>query len=426
MRYAEAVRFLYALQPRGVQLGLSRVELALSLRGHPERALPAVLVAGTNGKGSVASMLASVLRAAGYRTGLYTSPHLHRMTERFRVDEKPVGQRDFARRVSEFAPFLADPCTPQLTFFEACTLLAFEIFRDARCDVCVLEVGLGGRLDATNVVTPLVSVISGIALDHEDRLGGTLAAIAREKAGIIKQRVPVVVGTCDPSARRVIATRARKQGAALLRVGREVRVSEAAGACDVLVQGRAYANLALPLAGAHQLGNLACAVAALDVLGRRGFPIPAGALCRGIARTRWPARLELVPGAPQVLLDAAHNPQACQSLALYLKALGSAYGKRVLVFGAMRDKDHEAMLGVLTPVVDELVFSTPDTPRAEPAQALCEAYGGIAVDSPRRALSRARRLAGKRGLVIVAGSIFLVAPVRAELLGLGMDATIAM
>jgi len=426
VHYAEATRFLYALAPRGVMLGLSRVEDALALRGHPERKVPAVLIAGTNGKGSVASMIESVLRADGYRTGLYTSPHLHRMTERFRIDGKPVGQRDFAARVTNLAPFFEHPSTPALTFFEACTLLAFEIFRDARCDIMVLEVGLGGRLDATNVVTPLVSAITGIALDHQDRLGSTIAKIAREKAGIINASVPVVVGARDSAALRVIHATAKRRGAPLLRVGREISVSSADDKCDVEVAGRAYRGLTLALAGSHQRDNLACAVAVIDRLEGQGLPVSERALRRGIARTRWPGRLELLPGKPDVLFDAAHNPEACEKLAQHLATMAAKYRRRVLLFGVMRDKDHATMLATLRPHVNDLVFATPDTPRAESAGRLRELYQGLALEDPSRAFSRAKKLAGARGLVIVAGSIFLLAKIRAEVLGLGMDPTIAM
>ncbi len=426
LSYASATGYLYALAPRGVQLGLSRVERALALRGHPQRKVPAILVAGTNGKGSVAAILASVLRAQGYRTGLYTSPHLHRMTERFRVNGKPIAQREFARRVSELAPFLERKTTPQLTFFEACTLLAFEIFRDAECDVVVLEVGLGGRLDATNVVKPLVSVITGIALDHQDRLGSTISGIAREKAGIIHPCVPVITGARDASALRVIAGIASKRKAALWRIDRDFSCVDTEDGYSVQLPGRTYTKLRLPLAGVHQRDNLACAVAAIDTLTRGGFAVSERALRQGIARTRWPGRLELLPGAPAVLLDAAHNPQACLALAQHLTVLAAKFERKVLVFGAMRDKDYALMLGALLPAVDEVVFATPDTPRAESAQHLLALYGGVAMESPLRALACAQKLAGKRGLVIVAGSIFLIAPIRAQILGLGMDKTIAM
>jgi len=426
VRYAEATRFLYGLAPRGVQLGLSRMERALRLRGEPQRAVKAVIVAGTNGKGSVASMLASVLRASGLRVGLYTSPHLHRMTERFSVDGKAISQRELARRVTELAPFLTDRKTPELTFFEACTLLAFEHFRDAGCDINVLEVGLGGRLDATNVVTPLVGVITAIGLDHQDRLGATKAEIAREKAGIIKRSVPIVVGTRDSEALAAIADIARKRRARLLCIERDFSVAAAEAGLSVTVHGHHYDGLPLALVGAHQADNLACAVAAVHQLRQAGFTITEPALRRGLRNTRWPGRLELLSGRPALLLDAAHNPEACAQLAAYLKVLPGTYTRRVLLFGVMRDKDHAQMMRQLLPVVDAVVFATPDTPRAESAEHLAARYGGAAVGDPTRALALAEKLAGRRGLVVAAGSIFLMARARAARLGLGMDPTIAM
>jgi dihydrofolate synthase/folylpolyglutamate synthase len=425
MNYADATRFLYSLAPRGISLGLDRVEQALAQRGHPERACPAIVVAGTNGKGSVAAMLAACLRASGLCVGLYTSPHLHRMVERFQVDGRAVSERALANKVGELAPWLTAESTPPLTFFEACTVLAFELFRDARCDVMVLEVGLGGRLDATNVVKPLVGVITGIAMDHADRLGPTLAHIAREKAGIIKRGVPVVVGAREPAALRVIKARAARLQAPCLHIDRDFAGELEGERAAVRVRQARHERLRLPLRGAHQADNLACAVAALSLLAERGLIADLPRALRGLSRVRWPGRLELLPGKPDVLLDAAHNPEASERLAAELARLAPAYTKRVLVFGVLSDKDHRAMLAPLRRQVDEVVFTTPPTPRARPARELA-GRSGRAVDEPLAALRAARRLAGRRGLVVVAGSIFVMAQVRAHLLGEKSDPPIAM
>ncbi|MFT3923520.1 MAG: folylpolyglutamate synthase/dihydrofolate synthase family protein [Myxococcales bacterium] len=424
--YTEATRYLYALAPRGVQLGLERMERALAQRGHPERAFRSLLVAGTNGKGSVAAMLAATLRASGLKVGLYTSPHLHRMVERFRVGGRPISERELARRVSALAPWLEHPDTPPLTFFEVCTLIAFELFRDQRCDVVVLEVGLGGRLDATNVVTPEVSVITCIAMDHADRLGSSIAKIAGEKAGIIKAKVPLVSAVRDPAALRVIRARARSKGAPLFQIGRDFEAQRGPRGYAVRVGDNELESVALPLAGDYQADNLACALAALDVLRRRGFALPEAALRRGLRAVRWPGRLELIAGAPSVLLDAAHNPDAARALADHLRSLRERYARVVLLFGVLADKDHQAMLELLLPQVDKVVFATPGTQRALPARELSARWGGLAVQDPLRALGRARRLAGKRGLVVAAGSIFLMSAVRAQLLNEPFDPPIAM
>jgi dihydrofolate synthase/folylpolyglutamate synthase len=437
VKYPEATRYLYALAPRGVKLGLARMEEVLAQRGHPERTYPSIVVAGTNGKGSVSAMLASVLRASGLRVGLFTSPHLHRLVERFQIDGRPVSQREFARRVTELAPFLERTSTPPLTFFEVCTLLAFELFRDAGCEVAVLEVGLGGRLDSTNVVTPQVSVITRIAMDHADQLGSTLGQIAREKAGIIKPGVPVIVGVREPEALAVITRRARAAKAPLRRIDRDFSARREPAGFAVRLGERQLERLRLPLAGDYQRDNLACAVAALASLSERGFPgfrrAPRGAsldlkaLRRGLRRVRWPGRLELLPGSPAVLLDAAHNPDACEALVEHLRAIRPGYRKLVLLFGVLADKEYERMLELLLPAVEACVFATPGSARALPAERLGALFpGSVVVADPLRALARARKLAGARGLVVVAGSIFLMARVRASLLGKSSDPPIAL
>lgn len=425
MNYRECIAYLYALESRGISPGLSRVHEALSLRGDPQRAYPSILVAGTNGKGSVASSLASVLTAAGHKVGLFTSPHLHRLVERFVIGGKPVSERALTRQVNALRAFVESEGTPPLTFFELCTLLAFELFCVARCDVVVLEVGLGGRLDATNVVTPLVSVITSIALDHTDRLGPTLAHVAREKAGIIKPGVPVVVGTREPSALRTIRARARRVGAPLFAIDHQFEVEASGEQVAVVVGERRLDRLRTPLLGAYQADNLACTVAALSLLPAR-LAVPERALRRGLARVRWPGRLELLAGAPDVLCDAAHNPHAAQALAEYLARIRADYTRAVLLFGAMRDKDHALMLDLLRPHVDALIFARAHTPRAESAEVLAKRYGGEAIERVPGALARARKLAGRRGLVIACGSIFLMAEVRARVLGVRADPTIAL
>jgi dihydrofolate synthase/folylpolyglutamate synthase len=409
MRYVDAARLLYGLAPRGVQLGLGRMRKALSLRGDPQRAYPCIIVAGTNGKGSVSAMLSSILRASGLRVGLYTSPHLHRMVERFRIDDKPIAMRAFAERVSELAPWLTARGTPELTFFEACTLLAFEIFRDAEVDVAVLEVGLGGRLDATNVVDPILSVITHIALDHQDRLGDSIEQIAAEKAGIIKRGVPVVLAPQGAEAHEVIEHVAKSRRAPLVPVP-----------CD------GGDVLGSALSGAFQQDNVRTVQAAVESLRVQGFAIADKAVERGLQNVRWPGRLELIAGAPSVLLDAAHNPDACMQLSRHLGTLRERFPKRVLVFGALADKPIAMMLALLRPHVQHVMLTTAGSPRAIAATDLERRFGGSAVNDPIAALRKAQKLAGKRGLVVVAGSIFVMAPLRAHLLGLSADPPIAM
>jgi dihydrofolate synthase / folylpolyglutamate synthase len=425
MNYRECIGYLYKLESRGISPGLARMQQALALRGHPERASPTILVAGTNGKGSVATTMAAVLQASGQRVGLYTSPHLHRLVERFRIAGRPVSQRALTREVNALRTFAERDDAPPLTFFELCTLLAFELFRAARCDVVVLEVGLGGRLDATNVVTPEVSVITSIALDHTELLGPTLRHVAREKAGILKPGVPVVVGERGAVARRVIAAQADRVGSPLLAIGQAFDVEPHGARLTVRVGARTLPALRAPLAGAYQADNLGCAVTALLQL-RGRLAIDERALRRGLTRVRWPGRLELLPGAPDVLCDAAHNPHAAAALAAHLAGLAARYPRRVLLFGAMRDKDHGAMLDLLRPHVCATIFAAAHTRRAESAHVLAARHGGEGFDSVRAALARARKLAGRRGLVVACGSIFLMSEVRARVLGVRADPVIAL
>jgi dihydrofolate synthase/folylpolyglutamate synthase len=425
VRYEQAIEYLYALAPRGMSLGLRPIRRALALRGNPERGFLAVHVAGTNGKGSVSAMIASVLSASGLRVGLFTSPHLHRLGERFRIDGRPMPTRELARRTGDLCNFLEQAGTPKLTFFEVCTLLAFEWFRDARCDVAVIEAGIGGRLDSTNVVTPAVSVITSVALDHQDKLGTTLRAIAREKAGIIKAGVPVVTAVSDRGAASVIARRAARLAAPLVlasraeaRPGRRLRHA-------VSWRERAL-SVRIPLAGDYQAQNLGCAVAALAVLEKRGMPITEASLSRGLARVRWPGRLELLKGAPDVLCDAAHNPAAARALSDHVATLAAGYTRKVLLFGVLRDKDYEEMLALLMPHFDACVFATPASPRALLSTDLRARFGGAAFNSVDIALKHAQKRATPRGLVVAAGSIFLMSAVRALVLGLREDPKIAL
>jgi dihydrofolate synthase/folylpolyglutamate synthase len=434
-RYQRALARLYALQSRGIRLGATRMESALALRGHPERGQLFIHVGGTNGKGSVSAVIAQCLRAAGLRTGLFTSPHLHRYVERVRIDGKPIGQREATARIEDLLETFSKPGAPDTTFFELTTLLAIEAFRDHRCDVVVLEVGLGGRLDATNAVKTAVSVITRVARDHTQVLGETLAEIAGEKAGILRRGVPAVIGVRDASALRVIEAQARRVKAPLYRIDRDFGASRAAdGRLDAQAFGHALRGLKLGLLGEHQLENVACAVAALRLFdkrfAKRGLGVPEAALRRGLATVRWPARLEYLkarPGRPTVLLDAAHNQDGADALARHLRSHPTRGGKRVLVFGALADKEYGSMLRSLASQCDELIVCEPNISRAAPLSRLVRvARRAKRAGSTAAALRAAHRLAGARGEIVVAGSIFLVAEARALLLGVRTDPPIRM
>lgn len=412
-----ALEWLYGHAPRGIDLGLDRMHEALAHRGDPHRALRVIHVAGTNGKGSVSATLESVIRRAGYRTGLYTSPHLHRFVERVRIDGTSLGEDAMTALIEGQR---ADDGLPALSFFERATLLAFEAFRDSGVDVAVVEVGLGGRLDATNVVAPIMTVITHVAMDHESYLGDTLALVAREKAGILKPHVPAITSTRG-EARAVIAEVASGVHAPLAAIDTDFALGED-DAFEGL--GARITQVRPTLAGAHQRDNLAAAIATLVGLRALGFALDDDTIRAGVADVRWPGRLERIEGAPELVLDAAHNPNGCEALAAHLRTLPKK--RTALLFGAMRDKATPAMLAALDDVVDARVFVAPTMTRAESPAALARIRAGEACASIDEGLERARALAGPHGRVVVAGSIFVLAHVRAAALGIESDPPIGL
>jgi dihydrofolate synthase/folylpolyglutamate synthase len=395
-------RYLEALSPLSMRFGLDRVARALDALGHPERAAPALHVAGTNGKGSTCAMAAAALRAAGLRTGLYTSPHLQAFNERIQVAGAPLDDAALARAVA--AVRAACPWhesggpEDRLTYFELATLAAFVHFAEARVDVMVVEVGLGGRLDATNALTPAVTAVARIGLDHTRLLGGTLEAVAREKAGIFKPGVPAVLHAVQPpGVLEVLQAEARRRGAPW----------------QVAPPGWPGP---LALAGPHQQGNAGLAVAALRALRRAGVPVDEPAIAVGLATATWPGRLERVGG---VLLDGAHNPDGAAALAAALAVLHPGRPAE-LVFGVLEDKDHAGMLEALAGVARRFHLVAPASARARPpAEVEVQARRlGLEADlhaGVGEALSCARAAARDGAPVVVAGSLYLVGEARAQL-----------
>jgi len=405
---------LYARVPLGMRLGLEPMRAACARAGHPERTFECVHVAGTNGKGSVSALIASAARAAGVRTGLYTSPHLSRFAERFMIDGAPLTDDTFVEVLDEALTVGHD-----LSFFETATFAAFLAFRYAKIELAVLEVGLGGRLDATNVIPPpRLSVITRIALDHEDRLGATIAEIAGEKAGIAKASAPLLLGSLVPEAEATIQRIAREVGAPVSRLD------------DAPEAKRAVADLpALP--GAYQRENAALAWLACRMLGlERGC-------ARGFAEARWPGRFEwLATAEGLVLLDAAHNPDGAEALVRAIRedervgAEGpSLRGRpRALVFGALADKRYaETLLTIAPELPDDARFYTEPRGRlpASPAE-LASIAKGVPCTDLDDALARARARVGPDGVVIVCGSLYLVGAARTRILGLPADPPVAL
>jgi len=404
----DPLTYLFSLEQFGIKFGLDNISAIVARLGHPERTFRSIHIAGTNGKGSVTAMVDAALSAAGHRSARYTSPHLVDLTERFVIGGRPVDHAALVATVADVRAAI-DALTQegvlavQPTFFEVTTAVAFEMFRRAQVEVAVFEVGMGGRLDATNVLSPTVTAITTIAFDHQRYLGSTLREIALEKAGIIKPGVPVVVGDLPDDALRAIEEVARARGAALL----------AAPAEDL-------ADTPVGLEGAHQRANAAVAVAVLKALDARGIRVPRAAIEAGLAHPGWPGRLDLrrLPDGREALLDAAHNPAGAAALASYLSGLPRDEPSRArppLVFAAMRDKDVAGMFTALLPVVGRIVVTRASTARSESPDELAAIVRRLAPDrdvvvepSPAHALDQAWRAAPR---IVVAGSIFLLGDV---------------
>lgn len=416
----EALAFLAKLNPSGIKLGLERVREALAALGHPELRQPALHVAGTNGKGSTCAFTATALQAAGHRVGLYTSPHLVRVNERIRVDGADISDEDFGRAILEVLERYPSALSEPMTYFEFGTVVALWHFARVGVGVAVLETGLGGRLDATTAASPVVTAITPVSFDHMEYLGHTLAAIAGEKAGILKPGVPCVVARQEPEALEAIVRKAGEVAAPLWVEGRDF-AGELRPDGTLSYRGPSWSldGLTVALRGPHQQQNAAVALACLEALHARGIPVPLEAARTGLATARWPGRLEEVGGSPPILLDGAHNPAGVEVLLASLRALYP--GRRVhLVFGVVADKDREPMMRALFPQCTSVQLTPLDTPRSlapeaylDEARSLCaDAAAWSDLDS---ALAAARRRAGPDDVVLCTGSLFLVGGVKARL-----------
>jgi dihydrofolate synthase/folylpolyglutamate synthase len=423
MTPSECRDYLDHLQHFGIKLGLENITALCAALGDPQDRFPSVHVAGTNGKGSVAAMLAGMLRANGLKTGLYTSPHLARIEERIRVDGRTIPPRRFRARLTALKAVIDRAMAEgrlvyHPTYFEVVTALAFVEFAARRVDVAVLEVGLGGRFDATNVVRPLVSVITTIAKDHEKHLGTTLDRIAFEKAGIVKPGVPVVCGVRGGAARRVIRRIARERRAPLTEVfgpGRPLETRRTLVGYRFGYKGDGGRYAFTPgLAGRHQGANAATAIAAAEVLSHVWKPLDKARILEAVRETRWEGRLETVRTRPLVLLDGAHNPEGAEALAAHIRDV--IRRRVVLVFAAMKDKDLRAMTRSLFPVASKVVLTrVPYKRSADPEELLAAAppFEGPVLLEPdtRRAVELGLSLSGGRAPVVIAGSLFLVGEV---------------
>jgi dihydrofolate synthase / folylpolyglutamate synthase len=435
MNYEGTVRYLLSLgrelaaptQADATKFNLENITVLMKRLGRPDRAYPLVHIAGTNGKGSTAAFLERILREAGFRTGMNTSPHLERINERFRVAGEEISDEllaeTFTRVQAIIEELLADgKLRAHPTYFECVTALAFEVFAEESVDFGVIEVGLGGRLDATNIVTPVVSVITQIDFDHENFLGHSLREIAREKAGILKNGVPAVTAAQQPEVREILLARARELDCRLMETSEVFRV-EKRDVVDGCVRAKVIEittgsnfQLALRLPGRFQLWNALNALGAARLLQERGYKISDEDIQRGIAAAQWPGRLERLQLRPDVYLDGAHNPGAARELVRFLEDHYCAR-KVYLIFGAMRDKAVDEITGMLFPHVSEVFFTEPRTSRAISAARLAELAGHHAgrysvYAEAEQALEAALAKARQEDAIFITGSLYLVGQLR--------------
>lgn len=412
--YQETVKFLYGLERFGILLGLENIALLLESMGNPQLSFPVVHVTGSNGKGSTSAFVTGILREAGLSTALYTSPHLNDFRERIRLNGSMVSKEaliDSTRRVRE----LYDP--ERTTFFEFTTAVAFDCIARARPDMAVIEVGLGGRLDATNTTHPNVTVITDISREHEDYLGTGIASVAREKAGIIKKGVPLVTAAARKEARAVILEVAERACSPVREFGRHFKgIRTGRDTFDYRSDTLTLQRVSPPMPGAYQLRNASVAIAVVEELIAQGYPIPEDTIRNGIEKTRFPGRFEMVRREPDVIIDGAHTPEGMRLLKSALLRLYPG-ARPLLLLGLLRDKNYEALVRIIAPIAKEVVCVRPQGDRAldpEVLAALVRDVGIPARTAPgiREGFASLLLEASRKDVLVAAGSLYMIGPVR--------------
>ena len=423
MSYEGTIAYLYSLQKYGMKFGLDNISRLLSALKNPQESFRSIHVAGTNGKGSTSAMIESLLRTAGVTTGLFTSPHLVSFTERIQVNGKEISEAEVVRLADEVRRAAENIPGFLPTFFEVTTAIAFLYFRKMHVAWAVIEVGMGGRLDATNILTPEASVITAIDIDHSDFLGSTLREIAGEKAGIIKQGMPVITALQHPDAAEVLELRAQKCGSELIAYGKDfsadITADELVGIRINYHGAREYRDLSLRLAGRHQAQNAALAIKTIEAIMKK-YPEMNCDIRLGLADARWPGRLEFVKDHPPVLIDGAHNPQAAAVLAEYLRKALDLYSRIILIMGIMNDKDREGIMNPLLPLASEIIFTAPGYGRAASPETLAAEARGLGYLAQTAmtvadALNLAEQLYSQGDLIVVTGSFYTIGEVKESL-----------
>ncbi len=435
MSYRQAGEFLDQLQFFKIKLGLDSMNRFLKQLDNPHHNLPCIHIGGTNGKGSVGATLCSILESAGYKTGFYTSPHLSSVRERFRINNDYISKQDFARLISSIVDVLNGS---QITYFECTTTLALLWFAEQKVDFAIMEVGMGGRLDATNVITPLLSIITNVTMDHEQYLGDTLAQVAMEKAGIIKTGIPVVSAAADDDSGRIISQTCQDRRAPLFLYGRDFN-----GVANRNDHSRWQYNglnnvvmtdLPLAMKGNYQVGNASLGLAAVQLLQDQQYTITEKEIRTGLARTRWPGRLESFrlnkqgervdspSDSLQFLLDGAHNPAGVTALKHALEN-DFSYARLILIWGAMADKDIKKTLLEIAPLADSIIFTRPEYERSATPEQLVETLPpslqkiAVGSNSVQESIDKARECATPDDLICIAGSLYLIGAARQLLVG---------
>ncbi|MCX5799232.1 MAG: bifunctional folylpolyglutamate synthase/dihydrofolate synthase [Proteobacteria bacterium] len=407
--YSVVLEYLYNLEKFGIVFGLENIQWILNLIGNPHNALKSIHVGGTNGKGSVASMLSNILKETGYRVGKYTSPHLVSFTERITINEEEIKEKE----VVELTAFIREKAEAKdknrfFTFFDFTTVLAFEYFYRKEVDIAIIEVGLGGRLDSTNVIRPLLSIITNVDFDHMDYLGNSIEDIANEKAGIIKEGVPVITGATGMPV-HVIEEKAQVCKSPVYLLGRDFSYTKMG---DQIMSyhglSKDLGNVFVNLKGDHQLSNGAIALCAIEYLQSSGFPVNEKPIYDAMSHIQWQGRLEIVREKPTIILDGAHNPDGAHALSEFIQT-HYMDKRKILVFGVMKDKEYERMLKALIPVVDVIILTKPDIERAfSPSSMQVYAKDAIVTDNVHNALQKAKNISGDEDLIVVTGSFYTI------------------
>jgi len=413
MSSSEPIEYLYGLERYGIVLGLERILYVLNSMGNPHHDIKAVHIAGTNGKGSTAAFIASVLTEAGYKVGLYTSPHLEEFPERIRIDGKNIPWTELCSGIE-----LIKEKIPQegfLTFFEFTTILAFWYFHAHDVDIAVIETGMGGRLDATNVIVPLISIITNIFLDHEEFLGDSLEHIAREKGGIIKKGIPLVSGAKQLEIRQIFEKMCEQKNSPIYRWDLDYKIFEKGRTFDFIGPNIEIEDITLSLEGRYQRENASSAIMALELLKEKGFSVEERHIVEGLKNTHWPGRMEIVLRSPLLIMDGAHNPDGAEALVLALKDF--SYRRLFLILGIMKDKNWRSILGKFQGLAHELIVSSPSMERAVPSQMLYDEARKMfrkvsRFDRLYEAIQYALDIAQEDDLICITGSLFTVGEAR--------------